>query len=232
MARYGRCAVGVLPSLTWCILAGVVLLLGSMPSQADEEIREFAVKVKNKPAGHYRMTIVSDRDGTTSMTGEANVDVRQFVIRYTYAYRGTEVWQNGRLIQLDSSANDNGTQCTVNVRPNGNNLRVQANGQVHDTRSDVWTTSYWKLAGPQFRNQNLLLLDSDTGREIQAQLRFVGQAVVNVAGETQNCSHYKITGGRDLNVDVWYDAQERLVRQVSIEQGQQTLLELVKMEKR
>jgi len=232
MARYGRCAIGVLPSLTWCISAGVILFLSSVPSPAEEETREFAVKVKNKPAGHYRMTIVSDQTGTTTMTSEANVDVRQFVVRYTYAYRGTEVWQNGRLIQMDSSANDNGTQFALSVRPNGDALRVQVNGQVHNTKPDVWTTSYWKLAGPQFRNQNLLLLDADTGRDIQAQLRFVGQAVVNVAGEAQNCSHYKITGGRDLNVDVWYDDQERLVRQVSVEQGQQTLLELVRIERR
>jgi hypothetical protein len=202
-----------------------------MPSQAEEETREFAVKVNNKPAGHYRMSVVSGENGTTTMTGEASVDVRHFVVRYTYAYRGTEIWQNGRLIQLDSSANDNGKQFALSVRPNGEMLRVHVNGQVHDTRPDVWTTSYWKLAGPQFRNQKLLLLDSDTGRDIEAKLIFVGRAAVKIGGEFQNCSHYQLIGG-GLDVELWYDAQERLVRQTAIEQGQQTLLELVKIDRR
>ena len=228
MARFGRCAIGLLPSSVWCLSAGLMLLLGSIPSQAEEEIREFAVKVKNKAAGSYRMTIVSDKNGTTTMTGEANVDVRQFIVRYTYAYQGTEVWQNGRLIQLDSAANDDGKQFAVSVRPNGDTLRVQVNGQVHETRPDVWTTSYWKLAEPRFRNQSVLLLDSDTGRDIQARLTFVGPAVVKVAGQPQNCTQYQLTGN-NLHVDLWYDAQERLVRQTSVEQGQQTLLELVRI---
>ena len=37
-------------------------------------------------------------------------------------------------------------------------------------------------------------------------------------------NHYRITG--KVNVDLWYDGSERLVRQEWIEQGHKTIVEL------
>jgi len=226
MARYGQCAVGILPRILVFIAAGTSTLVYAAQVKAEgSETREFLIKIKNKPAGHYRMTISATQDGTVTMTGSAQVEFKQLLVRYTYSYRGTETWQNGRLVQLDSAANDDGKVFAVSARAIDKGLRVQVNGHVHDTRPDVWTTTYWKLADARFRNQSVPLIDADTGRDIVARLQFLGAEAVNVAGEIQRCAHYKLTGG-SLQVDLWYDGQERLVRQLSVEQGQPTLLEL------
>ena len=48
---------------------------------------------------------------------------------------------------------------------------------------------------------------------------------LNVAGKAQNCSLYTVQGG-GLDVKLWYDAQDRLVREESVEDGHTLVLEL------
>jgi hypothetical protein len=221
MALPGRRAFAFSYQLAFAFTA----LLAGVTQTRGEEIRDFAIRVQNKPSGYYRMTITEQGNGATTVNGEARVDYRKFVVRYTYSYDGTEVWQNGRLVQLDSIANDNGKAFRVSARAQQNGIRVQVNGQVHNTRPDVWTTSYWRLADPNFRNRGVPLLDSDTGEDLVGQLRFVDTQNVNVGGQVLNCAHYKLTGAK-LQVELWYDGQERLVRELTVEQGEPTLLEL------
>jgi hypothetical protein len=40
-------------------------------------------------------------------------------------------------------------------------------------------------------------------------------------------NHYKLTG--KVNVDLWYDGSDRLVRQEWVESGHKTVLELVRV---
>jgi hypothetical protein len=216
---------------TTVVSVATALVYTRLPARADGiEIRDFAIRIKNKPAGQYRMSITTKND-TVTVTGQAQVNFRQFGFRYSYWYSGTETWQNGRLVQLDSSCNDDGKQYAVSARAGDGGLQVQGNGQIRNTRADVWTTTYWHLAEPRFHNQNVPLLDADTGREMAAYLSFVGREIVAVGGQQQACAHYKLTGA-NIQVDLWYDAQDRLVREVSVEQGQPTLLELQRIERK
>jgi hypothetical protein len=227
MAQHRLCTIDFLRRLAVFTMAAASMLMNGMQARADEtEIRNFSITIKGKPAGRYQMRIATRQDGKTMVTGHAQVDYRLFkVVRYSYSYDGTEFWQNGRLLQLDSSSNDDGTAFTVSARAQENALRVQVNGQVHDTRADVWTTTYWKLADPKFRNGPVPLIDADTGRDIAGYLHYLGMQPVPLGGQLQNCAHYRVTG-TNLQVDLWYDAQERLVRESSLEQGQRTILEL------
>jgi hypothetical protein len=216
----------------WWLGTGLVLALTgmNMAQAAEAEVRHFNVIIDKKPAGTYSLTINRRDDGSMAVAAQAAVNVRYLVFKYSYTLRGTEVWKDGRLVQLDSTCNDDGKQYTVAVRPNGNGLDVQVNGQVRQTRGDVWVTTYWCLPAPNFRNQAVPLLDADTGKDIPGRLHFVAQVQLSVAGQVQNCSHYRVTGG-GLQVDLWYDGQERMVRQEAVEDGHRTVLELVRIER-
>jgi hypothetical protein len=192
---------------------------------ADSERRDFNILVDGKRAGAYHLTITRADDGTYTATAQANVRVSYLVYTYTYSYQGTEVWKAGRLVSLSSSTNDDGKRFQVSAATDGTNLRVTVNGQEHATRPDVWTTTYWRLPDPKFRNQAVPLLDADTGRDINATLQCVGAEAIQVGGQAQNCVHYHVTGG-GLEVDAWYDGQERLVHQESMEDGHRTVLDL------
>src|SRR5207253_660929 len=158
--------------------------------------------------------------------GQVDVHVRfALVVNYKYTYRGTETWKDDRLFRLDSTCDDDGQRYTVHAEADGNRLRVTVNGAERAVRPDVWTTSCWRLPPAQYRNAALVLLDADTGREIAGRLQYVGTSKVDVAGQTQECVHYRVTGGTKL--ELWYDAQERLVRQESQEQGHATVLQII-----
>jgi hypothetical protein len=196
------------------------------PVHADEiEVRDFSVSVKNKPAGHYRMTIVDHGNGQVTMSGEASVRVNYLVYKYSYGYRGSETWQNGRLARLESASNDNGKSFQVRATPAQNGLNVEVNGRSHLSRPDAWTTTYWHSPDARFHNQAVPLLDADTGKDISAHLQVLADQQVNVNGQQLACSHYRLTGN-GLDVELCYDQNGRLTRQKSIEEGQPTVLEL------
>jgi hypothetical protein len=207
------------------IVTGLILAPAGLA--ADIEHRDFGIYVDGKRAGHYHMAITRNDDGSVAMAGHADVRVSYLVYRYAYNYRGTEVWKDGHLQRLDSACNDNGKGFNVNAATDGTAVHVNVNGREHACRSDVWTTTYWRPPDPKFHNQSIPLLDCDTGRPLSATLLFIGTTQLNVGGRVQNCTQYRLAG--QVTADLWYDAQERLVREDTIEEGHRTVIELVQI---
>jgi hypothetical protein len=216
-----------LPIPVLCL--GAALLAPFSAWAADVEVRDFVIWVDGKRAGEYHMTINRDNDGSVVMSGQADVKVSVLLVKtYTYTYRGSESWsKDGQLTGLSSTCNDDGKQYTVTAASDTNGLRVKINGQEKLSRADVWLTTYWRLPLASQRNGAVPLLDADTGRDINAVLQYVGVSPVNFAGQAQNYARYRLTGG--VQVELWYDATERLVRQEWIEDGHKSVLELVRL---
>lgn len=190
------------------------------------ETRVFRVSVDQKPAGEYRMNIRQEGD-TATMTGQADVRVRYLIVNYVYTFRGSEVWKGDRLTRLDTNTVDDKKHFNVTAWAEGTALRVRANGQERATTPDAWSTTYWRLPAAKFRNQNVALIDADTGKDINASLKYVGLENTPVAGQVVQCAHWRVTGG--VTVDLWYDGGDRLVREESVEDGHKTLLELTQV---
>jgi hypothetical protein len=199
---------------------------------AETEVREFAISVDNNPSGRYRMTIERRDDGTISMAGQAAVVVKKLGITvYRYSYSGTEVWQDrkdGRLLGLNSTSNDDGKKYEVYVSTEGENLRVRVNGQSRQVRGDVWTMTCWRMPDTRFHNQPVPLLDADTGKDFAGRVDHLGMAQIAISGQNQNCYHFRVTGGPNP-LELWYDAQQRLVRQEFAEDGHRTVLQLIEV---
>ncbi len=210
----------------WLLVLGVAMLVEVGSAAAATETRVFSITVDNKPAGTHQVTIDDKGDGTYVVQSRANVRVRVLVVTYVYTYSGTEVWKGPRLQSLQSQCNDNGKRYQVTVRPDGQYLRVNANGAEHLARADAWLTGYWRLPEAHHRGQNVPIVDCDTGRDITARLTYVGEEHVHVAGRQEKCTHYHLAGG-PYPVDLWFDGHERLVRQAFVEQGHQTVLHAV-----
>ena len=144
-----------------CVLAAV---LGSAPATAGEtEVREFRIVIDGKPAGDYRLSVTRQEDGTLVQSGQADVRLRVLVKTYSYTYRGTETWKNGRLVKLDSTCNDDGKAFAVSAQAADGKLKVRVNGVERTLPGDAWTTSYWQLPPPALRNRGLSILDADCG---------------------------------------------------------------------
>jgi hypothetical protein len=202
----------------------------AVAAAADIDQREFAVQVDGKPSGTYQLTIVTQDDGATTATGAATISVKigPFTA-YSYTYRGTETWKDGQLVRMESSANDNGKRLALAAVSEANGIRVTVNGQQGMHPGQAGTTSYWRLIDQRFRGPQVPLLDADTGRALQAQLTYVGVEQVSVLGKNTPCGHFRLRG--DVQVDLWYDGSERLVRQESLEDGHKTILELTRYQR-
>jgi Family of unknown function (DUF6134) len=213
--------------LVLCAAVMFTVDTSSRTRAADTEKRVFSARIDNKQAGKYTMTISQQKDGSLLLDADADIDVRFYLIKYRYKLRDVEVWTNGRLVRLESSTNDDGKQYKVTATATASGLSVVVNGYPHPTPSpaDVWTTTYWHLPALPNRKHTMDLLDVDTGKDIKSDFRFVAMQQLNVAGKVQNCSLCTLQGG-GLDVKLWYDAQDRLVREESIEDGHTLVLEL------
>jgi hypothetical protein len=209
-------------------LIAIYLFLAASPMATADEIdkRTFAISVDGKPSKDSFLKLTINDHGGDHQTVEvhASVDVRVFFVHYTYRYDGTEEWKNGRLMKLESQCNDDGTRMSVNAEADGNDLKVRTRTQETKMRWDVWTTTYWQLPS-QFRNKGVPMIDADTGKYLNGFLQFVGNENVMVNGGWTPCAHYRVTADK-IDVNVWYDNHDRLVRQTSKEQGHTTLFTL------
>jgi hypothetical protein len=198
---------------------------------AKTESRDYAISVDGKPAGAYTMTLTRSEDGAVTVSCQAEVHVTKLVFHYTYTYRGTEVWKDGRLQRLSSTCNDDGKHFTVNAQAGPSGVQVTVNGMPHVARPDVWTTSFWRLPDAQLRTPSVPLLDADTGRDMAGTYQSLGVARLTVAGEVKNCAHYRVLyrTPTPVTADLWYDENERLAHQESVEDGHRTVLDLVRV---
>jgi hypothetical protein len=212
-------------AIGWMVFGTLFMLpVAAKAAPPAVENRVFKVFVDEKPAGEYRMTIRQEGD-TETVSAQANVRVSYLIVTYVYTYSGSEIWKRGRLARLDSNTVDDKKKFSVTAWADGDSLRVRANGQERITSGSVWTTTYWRLPAANLRNQAVPLIDADTGKDIPGRLTFVGMENVPVAGQVMQCGHWRVTGG--VQVDLWYDQNERLVREEAVDDGHKTRLDLV-----
>jgi Family of unknown function (DUF6134) len=223
------CLPSIASRTVTAFLAAVVLALPPTAVQAaGVDVRDFSVIIDGKPAGDYRMTIRQEEDGTVTMTGrsETRVTVLGFTA-YSFSYQGEEVWKAGRLQRFESSGAENGKRYSVSAALQGDRLRITANGQSFTASPEVWVNTYWHLPAAEIRGQEVPLLGCDTGKESTALLQqYAGVEKIGTAGRVRDCVHYRIMTNPPH--DLWYDSQERLVRQEWVADGHRTVLEMVR----
>jgi hypothetical protein len=224
-----------LPQTPWTTLlalavtAAGALILGLPRAQAaDLETRNFSVSVDGKKAGEYKMVIQKQPDGSVVLYAASDVRVTVLAVPvYTYSYRGKEVWKDGRLQHFESKGKEKGKEFSVRADADSTAIRVVANGYGHSAVLDVWTTSCWQLPPAKFRNNAVVMLGCDTGADYPSRLQYVGTEKIAVAGQEMTCTHYRVN--KDVPHELWYDAQERLVRDEWVSGGHRTVLEMMEV---
>ena len=197
----------------------------------DTEYRDFSIFVDGKDAGSSRMTLIQKDDGTSYMNATLDVKFRHLlVIDYVIKVETQEWWKAGRLVGMKTNCTDNGKKTEVTVAVDNNQLRLRVNGKESALRSDVWTNSFWKLADARFHNKQVPIVEVDTGKEFNSDLKYIGVEVIPVGGQRQDCYRFLLTAAPGP-VDLWYDKYHRLVRQEFTESGHKTIVQLVNVKR-
>jgi hypothetical protein len=215
--------------LALVLAAGGAMMLGVASARAgDTEMRTFRISVDGKKSGEYKMFIQKQADGSVVLYAKSDVRVTILAVPvYTYSYEGKEVWKNGRLMHFESKGKEKGKEFAIQADADSSALHVAANCSTHDAALDVWTTSCWQLPPAKFRNNAVTMFGCDTGAEYASRLQYVGTETITVSGQEINCTHYRVN--KDVPHDLWYDAQDRLVRDEWTSSGHRTVLELMDM---
>jgi hypothetical protein len=130
-------------------------------------------------------------------------------------------------VELKSVATEDGKRTEVEVTASGEQLHLRLNGQKAGLiRRDAWTSSYWQLAEPKFHGKTVPILDSDTGKEYDGQLNYIGIDPLKVGNRAEDCYHFRVTG-IPVPIDLWFDSYHRMVRQEFTESGHRTLVQII-----
>jgi hypothetical protein len=206
----------------------ICLICAAGPVRADDtEERDFSIFVDGKDAGISRMSIVQKDDGSSYMTATVDVKFRHLlVVDYTIKAETKEWWKNGQLIGMTTKCSDNGKKSEVTAAAENNMLRLRVNGFDRFIKNESWTTSYWKLADAKFHNKMIPIVECDSGKEYNCELKYIDTQRLKIGNELQDCYHFRVSAAPGP-VDLWYDRYHRIVRQEFTEQGHKTVVQLV-----
>lgn len=140
------------------------------------------------------------KDGPRLIT-EIAVDLRiwiAFIPVFRYAHRNREVWEDGRLVEMDSTTDDNGRDMKVSVRRNDLGLLVNGMEPPYLAPRDRLPTTYWH---PDTVRQGVLL-NSQNGHDEPIEPTDRGPDVVRVAGQDVAARHWHLAAR--VNIDAWY----------------------------
>ncbi len=120
------------------------------------------------------------------------------LVRYTH--HNVEVWRGGRLDQLDSTTDKNGTRLFVTAHRTAAGLSVVGSAaSAYIAPEDALPTTYW--------NKRLLIspmIGTQDGMLVHPAVRDLGADPVPVAGGARiPATRYSLRG--DLDLDLWYD---------------------------
>ena len=192
------------------LLLTLILVVATSAADADQASPpslEFDITREGTVVGHHRVSFQQDGDNLV-VRSELKIEVAVlFVIVYRYQQTGEEVWHNGRLIALVSTADDDGTPHDIAGVAEPDGLRMTSGKDRWTLPPDTVPASFWNLSmitgkGP--------LVDSLTGRILNRRVVKLGQEMVHAGGRNVVATHYRFEARRTR--DIWYDANVRWVK--------------------
>lgn len=188
-------------------VAAITVLAGA---QAQAETLNYTVTRDGSTIGTHTVDI-TETGSATEVAVNTDIEVKVlFVTAYKFKHDSTEQWQNGQLVAISSTTDDDGTPKELNAKLEGGRLTIDSvvKGQDRRQYADAATlpASLWNPATVQ---QDALLNTLD-GKIMNITVENKGaETVATGSGEVQ-ADHYAITG--ELTRELWFDTQGRLVR--------------------
>ncbi|RVU33686.1 hypothetical protein EOI86_21270 [Hwanghaeella grinnelliae] len=182
-------------------------LLAALPPQAQaSEKLVFDVLMDGSKIGQHVVTLW-DKDDKTFVDIDISLKVGLGpIVFYRYEQRNRALWENGALLSFVSRTDDDGDEFAVQASRDGDALSVAVNGTDGVAVSDWFPTTYWnKRTVVQDR-----LLATRDGEVLDVDTKFIGVETIEARGERVEAEKFEMRG--DLNIDLWYDENDRWVK--------------------
>jgi hypothetical protein len=188
------------------LLVMAALLPGIALANSEREWR-FRVLLDGSEVGTHTFRVV-ERGSERRVASEARFTVKfLFVDAYTYFHQANERWHGDCLAQIDARTDVNRQQHRVRGERRGSHFEVALKDGIERLPGCVMSFAYWN---PSLLRQPRLL-NAQTGEFTAVRVEPLGEASLNVRGETLRASRYAIEA-EDLRIVLWYDADARWVQ--------------------
>jgi hypothetical protein len=166
----------------------------------------YAVTRDGSPIG--RTIVDIDRSGdSVTVTSKTNIEVKVIIVLYRFQQDVTETWKGDQLVSFKSHTDDNGAPHDVSITSSGKGLTIVADGKTSTAPAGAVPASFWSTRFIKAK----ALIHPDDGRVMNVSVKDAGPDQINVGGTPHQTEHYKVSGGKDYERDLWYDG-EQLVR--------------------
>lgn len=196
------------------ILAAIALLfpLAASPAWAayteNNGALNFAVYRDDSEIGTHTL-IFHKNGGSLDVSVKTDIAVKLPIIGitvYRFEHEGHETWTDGHLTALQSKTNEDGTPHHLSVHANGAGLSVDGDGRTGESKPSIIPASLWR----EDLVRSSVLLNTLDGREMSVTVNEKGTEEVMVGNTPVEARHFVISG--ELEREVWYDANQRLVK--------------------
>ena len=169
---------------------------------------EFDLYRNNKHIGKHIFTFKRSGDELLVIS-KINFEIKKFgIVLYKYNAEGTEIFKEGKLIQFNSKTNQNGKYKYVNMKLENNEYTIDGSSYKGKAAFEFQLGTWWNHSIIKTPAQ----ISAVSGRIIKQKVDFIGKEKVNFGEKTFNTLHFnfsstdkKLTKGKKLDADVWYD---------------------------
>lgn len=158
----------------------------------------FTVYRNGSEIGRHQLSF-SRRGELLQVDVEIQFDVTfGFIPLYRYRHRNRELWQGERLVELESTTEDDGTEHWVRAEARGDRLVVASSEGRLELPGDTTSTSYWNETSLQHGRW----LDTQRGILVRSQVEAHPSESVRVGSSTVMAQRYRLAG--DIDCQLWY----------------------------
>jgi hypothetical protein len=199
------------------ILAATLFFTAALPArpaaaaQAVPQTLDFDIAHDGDVVGHHRVTFRQDGDRLV-VHSELKIEVEAlFLTVYRFQQTRDEVWRDGQLIALASTADDDGTPRDIKGAAGPNGMKVTSGKDSWTLPAESVPASFWNVSMVTARGP---LVDALSGKVLDERVVKLGQETIKAGGRTIVATHYRLEA--DCPRDVWYDASGRWVKMRAI----------------
>ena len=171
---------------------------------------EFDIYRNNKLIGTHIFSF-KKLDGQLAVKSEINFKIKKLgIVFYTYHVKGTEIYEDGKLIKFNSTTNQNGKEKYVNLILKNEEYTIDGSSYQGKAPEDYLLGTWWNHSIVKAEAQ----ISAVSGRIIKQKVTFLGKETIKLGEKNYNALHFnftstdkKLTKGKKLNTDVWYDEE-------------------------
>ncbi|MEM7252825.1 MAG: DUF6134 family protein [Pseudomonadota bacterium] len=177
-----------------------LLAVLSTPAFAMAQQWDFEVFLDKRAIGRHVFTL-DEAGGRTAVTTRADFRVRFLGINaYQYTHQNAEVWENGCLIEIDATTDDNGDALFVRGRARQDSFELETQSGRDAIGSCPATFAYWDLSVLARADR---LLNAQTGQQVPFTLTELGDETLGIRGQNVEARRYQLTAD-GMNIWLWY----------------------------